>query len=67
MQSRGRGAAAGVATGRLTPMVLDVTDRKSVQAAVHKVAEPVGEAGLWGLVNNAGIAVKAPWSVCRRS
>ncbi|MFG2408108.1 SDR family oxidoreductase [Streptomyces brevispora] len=48
------------ATGRLTPVIVDVTDEKSVQAAVHEVNELLGEAGLWGLVNNAGIAVTAP-------
>jgi NAD(P)-dependent dehydrogenase (short-subunit alcohol dehydrogenase family) len=37
-----------------------VTDEKSVQAAVYEVTELTGEAGLWGLVNNAGIAVTAP-------
>ncbi|MFG2915129.1 SDR family oxidoreductase [Kitasatospora sp. NPDC048298] len=48
------------AAGRLTPVIIDVTGEKSVQAAVHEVAELTGEAGLWGLVNNAGIAVTAP-------
>ncbi|MYV97278.1 SDR family oxidoreductase [Streptomyces sp. SID3343] len=48
------------ATGRLTPVIVDVTDEKSVQAAVYEVTESAGEAGLWGLVNNAGIAVTAP-------
>ncbi|MFD5656087.1 SDR family oxidoreductase [Streptomyces hirsutus] len=48
------------ATGRLTPVVIDVTDEKSVQAAVYEVTGLVGDAGLWGLVNNAGIAVTAP-------
>ncbi|MER5436376.1 SDR family oxidoreductase [Streptomyces sp. NPDC002588] len=48
------------AAGRLTPVVVDVTDEKSVQAAVHEVTGSAGEAGLWGLVNNAGIAVTAP-------
>ncbi|MDT0612655.1 SDR family NAD(P)-dependent oxidoreductase [Streptomyces lancefieldiae] len=48
------------ATGRLTPVIIDVTDEKSVQAAVHHVTVSTGEAGLWGLVNNAGIAVTAP-------
>lgn len=47
-------------TGRLTPVVIDVTDEKTVLAAVHEVTGAVGEAGLWGLVNNAGIAVTAP-------
>ncbi|MFJ8490477.1 SDR family NAD(P)-dependent oxidoreductase [Streptomyces sp. NPDC094038] len=49
-----------VATGRLTPLVIDVTDEESVEAAVQEVTESVGKAGLWGLVNNAGIAVTAP-------
>ncbi|MFF3091606.1 SDR family oxidoreductase [Streptomyces nojiriensis] len=48
------------AAGRLTPVIVDVTDEKSVQAAVHEVTELIGESGLWGLVNNAGIAVTAP-------
>lgn len=48
------------ATGRLTPVLLDVTDEKSVLAAVHEVTELAGPAGLWGLVNNAGVAVTAP-------
>ncbi|WP_405852213.1 SDR family oxidoreductase [Streptomyces sp. NBC_00090] len=48
------------ATGRLTPVIFDVTDEKSVQAAVHEVTDLIGDAGLWGLVNNAGIAVTAP-------
>jgi NAD(P)-dependent dehydrogenase (short-subunit alcohol dehydrogenase family) len=48
------------ATGRLTPVIIDVTDEKSVQAAVNEVTGLTDEAGLWGLVNNAGIAVTAP-------
>lgn len=48
------------AAGRLTPVIMDVTDEKSVQAAVHEVTGLTGEAGLWGVVNNAGIAVTAP-------
>lgn len=48
------------AAGRLTPVIIDVTDEKSVRAAVDEVTGLTGEAGLWGLVNNAGIAVTAP-------
>ncbi|MFJ2821909.1 SDR family oxidoreductase [Streptomyces toxytricini] len=48
------------AAGRLTPVTVDVTDEKSVRAAVDEVTELLGGAGLWGLVNNAGIAVTAP-------
>ncbi|WP_217144981.1 SDR family NAD(P)-dependent oxidoreductase [Streptomyces sp. AC627_RSS907] len=48
------------ATGRLTPLIIDVTDEKSVRAAVRDVTVSTAGAGLWGLVNNAGIAVTAP-------
>ena len=48
------------ATGRLTPVIVDVTDEGSVRAAVHEVTRRAGAGGLWGLVNNAGIAVTAP-------
>lgn len=48
------------AAGRLTPVIVDVTDEKSVRAAVDEVTGLLGGAGLWGLVNNAGIAVTAP-------
>ncbi|MET8681400.1 SDR family oxidoreductase [Streptomyces sp. NPDC004647] len=51
---------SAASTGRLTPVILDVTDEKSVQEAVGAVTEHIAEAGLWGLVNNAGIAVTAP-------
>ncbi|MGQ4377819.1 SDR family NAD(P)-dependent oxidoreductase [Streptomyces sp. SAS_267] len=50
----------GAAVGQLTPVIVDVTDETSVQAAVHEVTGLVGGSGLWGLVNNAGIAVTAP-------
>jgi NAD(P)-dependent dehydrogenase (short-subunit alcohol dehydrogenase family) len=45
---------------RLEPLVIDVTDRAAIEAASGRVRERVGEAGLAGLVNNAGIAVSAP-------
>ncbi|HEU4743335.1 MAG TPA: SDR family NAD(P)-dependent oxidoreductase [Meiothermus sp.] len=44
----------------LTPLLLDVTDLASIQKSAQVVAEAVGQAGLWGLVNNAGIAVAGP-------
>jgi NAD(P)-dependent dehydrogenase (short-subunit alcohol dehydrogenase family) len=47
-------------SSRLTPVQIDVTDTASIAAAVKKVEEAVGEAGLSGLVNNAGIAVPGP-------
>ncbi len=42
---------------RLVPVSLDVTDPDSIAAMVEAVEREVGEAGLQGLVNNAGIAV----------
>ncbi len=45
---------------RLAPLMLDVTDAAQIAAAAEKVGAEVGEAGLDGLVNNAGIAVPGP-------
>lgn len=47
---------AAAASGRLTPVLLDVTDSESIAATGAQIAEQVGERGLRGLVNNAGIA-----------
>jgi NAD(P)-dependent dehydrogenase (short-subunit alcohol dehydrogenase family) len=48
------------ATGRLTPVMLDVTDPAGIAEAARTVTAAVGDAGLWGLVNNAGIVVTGP-------
>jgi NAD(P)-dependent dehydrogenase (short-subunit alcohol dehydrogenase family) len=44
----------------LTPVFLDVTDEASIAAAAHIVAQAVDEAGLAGLVNNAGVGMPGP-------
>ncbi len=44
----------------LTPVFMDVTDEASIAAAANTVAQAVGEAGLAGLVNNAGVGVPGP-------
>jgi NAD(P)-dependent dehydrogenase (short-subunit alcohol dehydrogenase family) len=44
----------------LTPLIIDVTDGGTISAAEAVVAEAVGERGLAGLVNNAGIGKPAP-------
>jgi NAD(P)-dependent dehydrogenase (short-subunit alcohol dehydrogenase family) len=44
----------------ITPLLLDVTDHETLQEAVRTVAAEVGEAGLSGLVNNAGVSAGAP-------
>jgi NAD(P)-dependent dehydrogenase (short-subunit alcohol dehydrogenase family) len=53
-------ALAEAAAGELTPLLLDVTDTQQITAAVKTIAGHVGDAGLAGLVNNAGIGVFGP-------
>jgi len=43
--------------GAFTPLVMDVTDRESVDRAALQVEEQLGSNTLTGLVNNAGIAI----------
>ena len=45
---------------RLLPILVDVTDQSSIQLSCAIVSERCGTTGLYGLVNNAGIAVPAP-------
>ncbi|MGB3098908.1 MAG: SDR family NAD(P)-dependent oxidoreductase [Solirubrobacterales bacterium] len=47
------------ATGEMEPVIIDVTDAASIEAAAAKVSEQAG-GGLAGLVNNAGIAYTGP-------
>lgn len=51
---RARGGAA------IIPLELDVTDGESIKRAAGMVERHVGDAGLFGLVNNAGIAIGSP-------
>lgn len=48
------------ASDRLTPLLLEVTDAAAITAAADAVTTAVGEAGLTGLVNNAGITRGGP-------
>ena len=57
--SDGAALKAG-ASDRMTIVLLDVTDEASVAGAARAVREAVGQDGLAGLVNNAGISVNAP-------
>ena len=45
---------------RLTPITVDVTKERSIASARDKVREAVGEQGVVGLVNNAGVGNGGP-------
>jgi NAD(P)-dependent dehydrogenase (short-subunit alcohol dehydrogenase family) len=53
-------ALARKAPGTLTPLLLDVTDEASIHAAAETITRTVGDAGLAGLVNNAGLVIPGP-------
>ena len=53
-------AARSVANGAVTPLMIDITDPAVIDAAAKMVEEAVGERGLAGLVNNAGIVKPGP-------
>ena len=53
-------ALASRTTGTLRPLVIDITDQASIDAAVRDVDASVGERGLAGLVNNAGAVWPGP-------
>src|SRR5262245_3907677 len=48
------------ANGELTPILLEVTDEASISRAVESVESVVGDRGLAGVVNNAGIVKPGP-------
>src|SRR6476646_7673544 len=47
----------------LIPITLDVTDEPSIARSVETVQRVIGDSGLGGLVNNAGIAIGSPLEV----
>lgn len=53
----------GQGSQRLIPVLLDVTSAEQITAAAAKVREIVGDRGLDGLVNNAGIGLGGPLEV----
>lgn len=72
MAARGVQVLAGVRTsevaaslsdassGALQPIICDIENPQSIEAALAQVGEAVGEHGLDGLVNNAGISINGP-------
>ncbi len=53
-------AAAQVAAPGIVPVILDVTDADSIARAAGRIEEAVGDRGLGGLVNNAGMMIGGP-------
>jgi NAD(P)-dependent dehydrogenase (short-subunit alcohol dehydrogenase family) len=48
------------ASERLRPVTLDVTDSEAIAAAAELLSAELGNAGLDGLVNNAGVSIPSP-------
>jgi NAD(P)-dependent dehydrogenase (short-subunit alcohol dehydrogenase family) len=55
-----RASLPAAVADRLSTLELDVTSPEQIRAAVTAVEPAVGDRGLWGLFNNAGIAVNGP-------
>jgi NAD(P)-dependent dehydrogenase (short-subunit alcohol dehydrogenase family) len=51
---------AAEASPRLRPVIVDVTDGDSIAACAREVDDVVGDRGLAGLVNNAGLSIAGP-------
>lgn len=54
------GQALAEGRPRITPVIIDVTDHATIDAAKATVAAAAGGRGIAGLVNNAGIGVGGP-------
>ena len=50
-------ALAKAASPRLSPVIIDVTDARTITAAAAQVEQTLGDVALVGLVNNAGIGI----------
>ena len=48
------------ANGKIHPVIIDVTDAATIAAAIAHITPIVGEHGLAGVINNAGISVVGP-------
>jgi NAD(P)-dependent dehydrogenase (short-subunit alcohol dehydrogenase family) len=46
--------------GRIVPLILDVTDAGQIADAAESIRAEVGDTGLDGLVNNAGVSLPSP-------
>lgn len=59
-QADADGLREAASSGRVSPVMLDVTDAGSIERAREEVEAEVGARGLAGLVNNAGVANAGP-------
>lgn len=53
-------ALSAVGSGRVVPVMLDVTEGEQIAAAAQQIAAELDGRGLDGLVNNAGVAIPGP-------
>ena len=53
-------ALAKAASPRLSPVIIDVTDARTITEAAAQVEQALGDVPLVGLVNNAGIGIGGP-------
>jgi NAD(P)-dependent dehydrogenase (short-subunit alcohol dehydrogenase family) len=53
-------ALADRSSQRLEPVILDVTKERAIERVAAEIDESVGEEGLTGLVNNAGVFIGGP-------
>jgi NAD(P)-dependent dehydrogenase (short-subunit alcohol dehydrogenase family) len=51
---------AADSSGRCVPVLFDITDQAAIDAMAQRLTSELADAGLHGLVNNAGIAQPAP-------
>jgi NAD(P)-dependent dehydrogenase (short-subunit alcohol dehydrogenase family) len=54
------GEALKAQNDKIAPVMIDVTDQATIDAAAVTVGDSVGDRGVAGLVNNAGISVGGP-------
>ncbi|XP_042306097.1 dehydrogenase/reductase SDR family member 9 [Sceloporus undulatus] len=55
MTEKGAEELKASASDKLQTVLMNVTDTENIKSVVEKVKKDVGENGLWGLINNAGI------------
>jgi NAD(P)-dependent dehydrogenase (short-subunit alcohol dehydrogenase family) len=58
-ESDGKNLEAG-GSDRVSSLMIDVADETSIKDAAARIREDIGDGGLAGLVNNAGITVQGP-------